>query len=106
VIADRPLADRARADSLILLAFYAIAAIGWIVRSNGLVDRNGTPIGTDFTSFYAAGSMALEGHATAIYDVAVHYAREQQIFGSGIPASFALYPRGDRRDPAGGAAPE
>jgi hypothetical protein len=85
-------ADRARAYSLILLAFYAIAAIGWIVLSNGLVDRNGKPIGTDFTSFYAAGSMALEGHATAIYDMAAHYAREQQIFGAGIPYYGWLYP--------------
>jgi hypothetical protein len=78
-------ADRAHADSLILLAFYATAAMGWIVRSNGLVDRNGTPIGTDFTSFYAAGSMAPESHATAIYDMAAHYAREQQILAPAFP---------------------
>ncbi len=85
-------ADRARAYSLILLAFYAIAAIGWIALSDGLIDRNGKPIGTDFASFYAAGSMALDGHAGAIYDMAAHYAREQQIFGAGIPYYGWLYP--------------
>ncbi|WP_366145099.1 hypothetical protein [Bradyrhizobium sp.] len=63
-------AARARTYSLILLAFYALATIGWIALSNGIIDRNGKPIGTDFSSFYAAGSLALEGHATAIYDMA------------------------------------
>src|SRR6201996_8140298 len=85
-------ADRARAYSLILLAFYAVAAIGWILLSNGMIDRNGKPIGTDFASFYAAGSLALDGHAAAIYDMAAHYAREQQIFGAGIPYYGWLYP--------------
>ena len=84
--------DRARAYSLILLAFYAIAAIGWIALSNDLIDRNGKPIGTDFASFYAAGSLALDGHAGAVYDMAAHYAREQQIFGATIPYYGWLYP--------------
>lgn len=85
-------ADRARAYSLILLALYAVATIGWIALSNGLVDRNGKPIGTDFSSFYAAGSLALEGHAASIYDMAAHYAREQQIFGAATPYYGWLYP--------------
>jgi alpha-1,2-mannosyltransferase len=85
-------ADRARAYSSILLAFYAIAVIGWIALSDGLIDRNGKPIGTDFASFYAAGSLALEGHAAGIYDMAAHYAREQQIFGAATPYYGWLYP--------------
>ena len=85
-------ADRARAYSVILLAFYAIAVIGWIALSDGLIDRNGKPIGTDFASFYAAGSLALEGHAAGIYDMAAHYAREQQIFGAATPYYGWLYP--------------
>jgi hypothetical protein len=85
-------ADRARVYSLILLAFYTIAAIGWIALSNGLVDRNGKPIGTDFSSFYAAGSLALEGHTAGIYDIAAHYAREQQILGPATPYYSWLYP--------------
>ena len=85
-------ADRARAYSVILLAFCAIAVIGWIALSDGLIDRNGKPIGTDFASFYAAGSLALEGHAAGIYDMAAHYAREQQIFGAATPYYGWLYP--------------
>jgi alpha-1,2-mannosyltransferase len=85
-------ADRARAYSVILLASYAIAVIGWIALSDGGIDRNGKPIGTDFASFYAAGSLALEGHAAGIYDMAAHYAREQQIFGAATPYYGWLYP--------------
>ena len=69
-----------------------IAVIGWIALSDGLIDRNGKPIGTDFSSFYAAGSLALEGHAAAFYDMAAHYAREQQIFGAATPYYGWLYP--------------
>jgi alpha-1,2-mannosyltransferase len=47
-------ASRARGYSLILLAICALAAIGWIARSDGLIDRNGKPLGTDFSSVYAA----------------------------------------------------
>jgi len=85
-------ADRTHAYSVILLALYAIAVIGWIALSDGLIDRNGKPIGTDFSSFYAAGSLALEGHAAGIYSMAAHYAREQQIFGAATPYYGWLYP--------------
>ena len=85
-------AERARAYSLILLGLYAIAIIGWIALSDGLVDRNGKPIGTDFSSFYAAGSLVLEGRAGDVYDIAAHYAREQQIFGPATPYYGWLYP--------------
>jgi alpha-1,2-mannosyltransferase len=85
-------AERARHYSLILLAFYAIAAVGWIALSGGLTDPNGKPIGTDFSSFYAAGSMVLEGRAAEVYDMAAHYARERQIFGEATPYYGWLYP--------------
>ncbi len=84
--------ERARAYSLILLGLYAIAIIGWIALSGGMVDRNGKPIGADFSSFYAAGSLVLEGRAGDVYDIAAHYAREQQIFGPATPYYGWLYP--------------
>ncbi len=34
-------AERARAYTMILLAFYAIAAVAWIALSGGLIDPNG-----------------------------------------------------------------
>ena len=85
-------ADRARTYSLILLGLYAIAVIGWILLSDGWIDRNGKPIGTDFSSFYAAGSLALEGRAGDVYDMAAHFAREQQMFGAATPYYGWLYP--------------
>ncbi|MFL6839566.1 MAG: glycosyltransferase family 87 protein [Bradyrhizobium sp.] len=83
---------RARGYSLILLIVSALAVVGWIALSDGLIDRNGKPIGTDFSSFYAAGSLALEGRAGAAYDMAAHHAREQQYFGADTPYYAWLYP--------------
>lgn len=83
---------RIRAYSLMVLAIGLAAAVVWIGLSEGGVDRNGKPLGTDFSSFYAAGSMALEGHADAAYDFALHHAREQQVFGAATPYYAWLYP--------------
>ena len=85
-------ADRARTYSLILLGLYGIAIVGWILLSDHWIDRNGKPVGTDFSSFYAAGSMALQGHAADVYDMAAHFAREQQLFGAATPYYGWLYP--------------
>lgn len=85
-------AERARAYSLILLAAMVVISAVWLLGSNGLIDRNGKPIGTDFSSFYAAGSLALEGRAIDAYDMAIHYAREQQLFGERTPYYSWFYP--------------
>ena len=59
----RRLADgaRMRGYSLILLGLCAVAVAGWIAVSDGLIDRNGKPIGTDFSNVYAAGAPDLAG---------------------------------------------
>ena len=78
---------------------------GWIGLWDGLIDRNGKPIGTDFASFYAAGSLVLDGRAGEVYEMAAHYAREQQIFGAATPYYGWLYPPIFlARDPAGADA--
>jgi alpha-1,2-mannosyltransferase len=84
--------ERARTYSLILLALYALTIVGWIALSHGLIDPNGKPIGSDFSSFYAAGSMVLDGRAPDVYDMAAHYARERQLFGAATPYYGWLYP--------------
>src|SRR5579864_2866355 len=84
--------QRVRGYSLILLGLYAIAIVGWVALSDGLIDRNGKPIGTDFSSFYAAGRLVLDGRAGDVYDMAAHYAREQQIFGATTPYFGWFYP--------------
>jgi alpha-1,2-mannosyltransferase len=85
-------AARARGYSLILLGIGGLAVAGWIALSDGLIDRNGKPLGTDFSSFYAAGSLVLDGRAADVYNMAAHYAREQQIFGLSTPYYGWLYP--------------
>jgi alpha-1,2-mannosyltransferase len=84
--------ERARAYSLILLGLYCAAIFGWIALSHGLIDPNGKPIGSDFSSFYAAGSLVLDGRASDVYDMAAHYARERQLFGATTPYYGWLYP--------------
>jgi alpha-1,2-mannosyltransferase len=83
---------RARGYSLIVLGISAIVVAGWIAMSDGLIDRNGKPLGSDFSSFYAAGSLVLDGRASDVYDMAKHYAREQQTFGAATPYYAWLYP--------------
>src|ERR1700736_6284222 len=41
---------------------------------------------------YAAGSLVLDGRAADVYNMAAHYAREQQIFGASTPYYGFLYP--------------
>ena len=50
-------ASRMRGYCLILLALSVLVFTGWIVASDGLIDRTGQPIGTDFSNVYAAGSL-------------------------------------------------
>jgi alpha-1,2-mannosyltransferase len=84
--------SRMWSTGLIMLGLCTVAAVGWIAASGDFIDPNGKPIGTDFSSFYAAGSMALEGHAASAYDMAAHYARQQQIFGVHTPYYGWFYP--------------
>jgi hypothetical protein len=84
--------ERIRAYALIVLGLWLAGGAIWLARSPGLIDPNGKPIGTDFSSFYAAGSLALEGRATAAYDMAQHHTRQKQMFGAGTLYYGWLYP--------------
>ena len=74
-------AARARGYSLVLLAICTLAFAGWIAVSDGLIDRNGKPLGTDFSNVYAAGSLTWQGRAAEAYDPAHQHAAEKAIFG-------------------------
>jgi hypothetical protein len=74
-------ASRARGYSLILLGICAIAIAGWIALSDGLVDRNGKPIGTDFSNVYAAGTLTWQGRPAEAYDPALQHTAEEATFG-------------------------
>src|ERR1700753_1695208 len=86
-------AQRARGYSLILLAFYLAAIVGWVALSNHLIDRNGKPIGTDFSNVYAAGVMTLQGRAADAYDPSRQHAMERAVFdGRDVPFFGWHYP--------------
>jgi hypothetical protein len=84
---------RARGYSLILLALSIVAMAGWIALSDGLIDRNGKPIGTDFSNVYAAGHLAWRGHAADAYDPPLQHEAEKAVFdGRDVPFFGWHYP--------------
>jgi len=74
-------AARARGYSLILLVICALAVIGWVAVSPGLIDPNGKPVGTDFSNVYAAGTLTWQGRPADAYDPALQHHAEKAIFG-------------------------
>jgi alpha-1,2-mannosyltransferase len=75
-----------------ILGVSGLALAYLVVTSHGLVDTQGRPLGTDFSSFYAAGTHVLDGHPDAPYDIARQHARQQEIFGPTTPFYGWLYP--------------
>jgi alpha-1,2-mannosyltransferase len=84
--------ERIRLIALALLAASVIGAGFLIVTSDGLNDRLGRPLGTDFSNVYAAGTYVLDGQPTAPFDPARQFAREQAIFGQATPFYGWHYP--------------
>lgn len=84
-------AGRARGYSLILLGLSVLAVAGWIALSDGLIDRNGKPLGTDFSNVYAAGSLAWQGRAADAYAPALQHAAEKAVFGGGEVPFFGWH---------------
>ena len=84
---------RARGYSLILLGICTLAIASWIAVSDGLIDRNGKPLGTDFSNVYAAGSLTWQGRPAEAYQPALQHAEEQAVFGGReVPFYGWLYP--------------
>ena len=49
--------------------------------SDGLIDRNGKPLGTDFSNVYAAGTLTWQGRPAEAYQPALQHAAEKAVFG-------------------------
>jgi len=81
-----------RGYSLILLGFYVVAIVVWVGLSDGLVDRNGKPIGTDFSNVYAAGELAWQGRPADAYHPPSQHAAEKAVFGRDVPFYGWHYP--------------
>jgi hypothetical protein len=73
--------ERVRLIAIALLVAFAMGAAFLIATSNGLNDRFGRPLGTDFSNVYAAGTYVRDGEPAAPFDPAKQFAREQAIFG-------------------------
>jgi hypothetical protein len=59
-----------------------VLALGLLfATAHGTVDRFNRPLGTDFSSFWTAGRMALDGHAALAYDWQAHWAMQRQTHG-------------------------
>jgi hypothetical protein len=73
--------ERIRLVAVALLIASAAGFLFLIVTAHGAVDRQGRPLGTDFSNVYAAGTYVLDGHAELAFDPVQQFARERAIFG-------------------------
>lgn len=81
-----------RSNAFALVCFgLLVANLGFvaalILHREWIIDAGGTPFHTDFTSVYAAGRLALAGHAAAAYDWNLHYATENAV----VAHDYAAY---------------
>lgn len=86
-------AERARVYSaLVAVLGFAALAVVWTT-GQGMTDRFGRPIGTDFSGVWTAGRMLLAGDATGLFDPATHFAFQRQVHGNpGIDVYGWHYP--------------
>ncbi|MBN9594792.1 MAG: DUF2029 domain-containing protein [Afipia sp.] len=84
---------RIRGYALLVLAISLAGLIGLVATSQHLIDRNGKPIGTDFSNVYAAGALTLSGKAPDAYDPKLQHAAEIAVFeGRDVPFFGWHYP--------------
>ncbi len=76
-----------------LLLAGTIFGIGFLLlTAKGNLDLMDRPLGTDFSSFWTAGRMALDGHAAAAYDWAALEKEQTRLLGSREFFSFSYPP--------------
>jgi alpha-1,2-mannosyltransferase len=71
---------RMRDYALMLLLGYAICVAVLYMTSNGLVDRSGKPLGSDFANVWTAGLRVLQGAPELAFDPAQHKAIQNAVF--------------------------
>jgi alpha-1,2-mannosyltransferase len=74
-------AERIRIYCVIVLAMAVLAIAVWVALADGAIDRNGKPLGTDFSNVYAAGTLVWQGKAADAYDPPLQHAAEIAVFG-------------------------
>ena len=84
--------SRARLWALAVLIASAGGLVYLVATSDGLIDFQGRPLGTDFSNVYAAGTHVLDGKPAAPFDPRLQHAREMEIFGAKTPFYGWHYP--------------
>ncbi|WP_237214939.1 glycosyltransferase family 87 protein, partial [Falsiroseomonas oryziterrae] len=84
-------ATRLRAYAWMLLAAQAAVAAS-VLFGEGLLDLAGNPVGTDFSSFWTASRLALDGAPLLAWDPAAHHAAQRALFGADVPYFAFFYP--------------
>ena len=84
--------ERIRLVAGALLVASTIGFLFLVVTAHDGIDRQGRPLGTDFSNVYAAGTYVLDGNPDAPFDPPQQYAREQAIFGAATPFYGWHYP--------------
>jgi hypothetical protein len=86
---NRILSERIQFVACAILVLFFAGWIGWFFPFDDLLDQSGTPLGADFSMFYVAGQVVLDGAGEQLYEQAEHQRRLQQLFPA-IDPSFAL----------------
>lgn len=86
---NRVLSERIQFVSCAILILFVLGWIGWFYPFDDLLDQSGTPLGADFSMFYVAGQVVLDGAGDQLYDQVEHQRRLHQLFPA-IDPSFAL----------------
>jgi alpha-1,2-mannosyltransferase len=84
--------ERVRLVAIALLIASAAGFLFLVVTAHDGIDRQGRPLGTDFSNVYAAGTYVLDGQPDRPFDPRRQYAREQAIFGAATPFYGWHYP--------------
>jgi alpha-1,2-mannosyltransferase len=85
-------AERIRVYATIVFALGLFAILALLATSNGLIDYQRRPLGTDFSNVYAAGKYVLEGKPDAPFSPPLQHKKEQSIFGTDTPFYGWHYP--------------
>jgi alpha-1,2-mannosyltransferase len=84
--------DRVIACAPIILAMQVVLFVFTVAGAYGFLGPLERPTSTDFTSFYAAGTLADSGHPELTYDLQAHYRAEEAATRPGIEYKYFYYP--------------
>ncbi len=70
----------------------SVALLLWLAfTAHGTLDWLGRPLGTDFSDVWAAGKLALDGHAADAWTWSKHFAVQRAVHGPGLSELYAWH---------------